>query len=94
VLLRIPLGWAFAYYIADLAMGIGIFRWYYAIEFGQPAGIYDGFSAQAVVIGVWGRAALLVALFYVFLKSRDVVSEHDERRLLRKAPAREVGRQA
>ncbi|MBW4719387.1 glycosyltransferase family 87 protein [Saccharothrix obliqua] len=69
VLLRIPLGWAFAYFAADLAMGIGIFRWYYAIQFGQPSGIYDGFAAQAVVIGVWGRAALLVALFVVFLKS-------------------------
>ncbi|MEV0676911.1 hypothetical protein AB0I60_10330 [Actinosynnema sp. NPDC050436] len=70
VLLRIPLGWAFAYFAADLAMGIGIFRWYYAIEFGQPSGIYDGFAAQAVVIGVWGRAALLVALFCVFLRSQ------------------------
>jgi hypothetical protein len=94
VLLRVPLGWAFAYFAADLAMGIGIFRWYYAIEFGQPAGIYDGFSAQAVVIGVWGRAALLLVLFFVFLKARDVTSEDDERRVLGQAAAREVGRQA
>jgi hypothetical protein len=94
VLLRVPLGWAFAYFAADLAMGIGIFRWYYAIEFGQPAGIYDGFSAQAVVIGVWGRAALLLTLFFVFLKARDVTSDDDERRVLGQAPAREAGRQA
>jgi hypothetical protein len=94
VLLRVPLGWAFAYFAADLAMGIGIFRWYYAIEFGQPAGIYDGFSAQAVVIGVWGRAALLLVLFFVFLKARDVTSEDDEHRVLGQAAAREVGRQA
>jgi uncharacterized membrane protein len=94
VLLRIPLGWAFAYFVADAAMGIGIFRWYYAIEFGQASGIYDGFSAQAVVIGVWGRAALLVALFYVFLRAREVPSVHDDRRILREAPAREVGHQA
>ena len=94
VLLRVPLGWAFAYFAADLAMGIGIFRWYYAIEFGQPAGIYDGFSAQAVVIGVWGRAALLLTLFFVFLKARDVTSDDDERRVLGEAPAREAGRQA
>ncbi|WP_414719882.1 glycosyltransferase family 87 protein [Umezawaea sp.] len=78
VLMRIPLGWAFAYFAADLAMGIGIFRWYYAIEFGQPAGIYDGFSAQAVVIGVWGRAALLVVLFYVFLRARDTVTDTED----------------
>ena len=69
VLLRVNWGWVAAYFLADLAMGVGIFRWYYAIEFGEPSGIYDGFSAQAVVIGVWGRAALLVALFLVFLKS-------------------------
>jgi hypothetical protein len=69
VLLRVHWGWVVAYFAADLAMGVGIFRWYYAIEFGEPSGIYDGFSAQAVVIGVWGRAALLVALFLVFLKS-------------------------
>ncbi|RKT51762.1 glycosyltransferase family 87 protein [Saccharothrix australiensis] len=70
VLLRVPLGWVFAYFAADLAMGIGIFRWYYAIQFGQPSGIYDGFSAQAVVIGVWGRAALLAVLFFLFLRSQ------------------------
>ncbi|MDR6597330.1 glycosyltransferase family 87 protein [Saccharothrix longispora] len=69
VLLRVHWGWIASYFVADLAMGIGIFRWYYAIEFAQPSGIYDGFSAQAVVIGVWGRAALLVALFLVFLRS-------------------------
>jgi uncharacterized membrane protein len=90
VLLRIPLGWAFAYFAADLAMGIGIFRWYYAIEFNHPAGIYDGLAAQAVVIGVWGRAALLVALFYVFLRARDVTSD-DEPVL---EPAYEGGRQS
>ncbi|MEJ2855745.1 MULTISPECIES: glycosyltransferase family 87 protein [unclassified Saccharothrix] len=77
VLLRVPLGWAFAYFAADLAMGIGIFRWYYAIEFAQPSGIYDGFSAQAVVIGVWGRAALLAALFFVFLKARVTFPERE-----------------
>ncbi|HWO60622.1 MAG TPA: hypothetical protein VNO31_11375 [Umezawaea sp.] len=93
VLMRIPLGWAFAYFAADLAMGIGIFRWYYAIEFGQPAGIYDGFSAQAVVIGVWGRAALLVALFYVFLRSRDTVTdEEDDLPVLDHTPVYDGGR--
>ncbi|WP_372470808.1 glycosyltransferase family 87 protein [Saccharothrix luteola] len=69
VLLRVDWGWVAAYFVADFAMGVGIFRWFYAIEFGEPSGIYDGFAAQAVVIGVWGRAALLVALFFVFLRS-------------------------
>jgi uncharacterized membrane protein len=88
VLLRIPLGWVWAYFAADFAMGIGIFRWYYAIEFGQPSGIYDGFSAQAVVIGVWGRAALLVALFYVFLRSQVTFRDRPLDRFLKTAPVR------
>ena len=72
----------------DLAMGIGIFRWFWAIEFGQPAGIYDSFSAQAVMIGVWGRAALLVALFVAFLKARDVTEDdHDDTSFIRGAVA-------
>ncbi|KOV89141.1 membrane protein [Nocardia sp. NRRL S-836] len=91
VLMRIPLTWAFAYFAVDLAMGIGIFRWFWAIEFGQPAGIYDSFSAQAVMIGVWGRAALLVALFVVFLKARDVTEDDHsgDRGFLRGAVAAE-----
>ncbi len=89
VLMRIPLAWAWAYFAVDLAMGIGIFRWFWAIEFGQAAGIYDSFSAQAVMIGVWGRAALLVALFVAFLKARDVTEDAHigDRRFLRGAVA-------
>ncbi|WP_189060147.1 glycosyltransferase family 87 protein [Longimycelium tulufanense] len=75
VLLRVRWGWVIAYYLADLAMGIGIFRWYYATANGLPSSIYDGFAAQAVMIGVWGRAALLVGLFVVFLAARSTVDE-------------------
>lgn len=67
VLLRVPWAWIAAYLAADLAIGIGIFRWFYLLEEGLPAGIADGFAAQAVVIGVWARAALLVALYYCVL---------------------------
>jgi uncharacterized membrane protein len=73
VLLRVRWGWIVGYLAADLAMGLGIFRWYYQINQGLPAGISDGLAAQAVVVGVWGRAALLVALFWVFLHSRSTV---------------------
>ena len=80
--------WAYAYFVVDLAMGIGIFRWFWAIEFGQPAGIYDSFSAQAVMIGVWGRAALLVALFVAFLKAKDVTEDdHEDLKFIRGAVA-------
>jgi uncharacterized membrane protein len=71
VLVQVPWSLVAAYLLADLAMGIGIFRWYYQLHAGLPSGIYDGFAAQAVTVGVWGRAALLVALFVVFLRVPD-----------------------
>ncbi|MFB9298150.1 glycosyltransferase family 87 protein [Kibdelosporangium philippinense] len=75
VLLRVHLGWAIAYYIADFAMGVGIFKWYHAIDVNKATTIYDGFTAQAVMIGVWGRAALLVGLFIAFLNARSTVED-------------------
>jgi len=70
VLLRVPLTWVGLYAVADIAMGIGIFRWYYVTKTGLPSGIYDGLESQLVMFGVWGRAALLIVLFGVFLMSR------------------------
>jgi uncharacterized membrane protein len=71
VLLQVPWRWVIGYLIVDLMMGIGIFRWFYALKTGVGIGIYEGFAAQAVAIGVWGRAALLVVLFVVFLRLPD-----------------------
>nr|WP_157440202.1 glycosyltransferase 87 family protein [Actinokineospora inagensis] len=73
VLLNLRWGWITAYFIADAAMGIGIFLWFAKIAAKQPSGIYEGFAAQLVMIGVWGRAALLVGLFIAFLGSKDTV---------------------
>jgi hypothetical protein len=70
-LIRVPWSLVAGYLLADLAMGIGIFRWFYALKAGVGTGIYEGFAAQAVTIGVWGRAALLVVLFVVFLRAPD-----------------------
>jgi uncharacterized membrane protein len=75
VLMRVRAGWVLAYFLADLAMGIGIFRWYYAINNGVGSSPYEGFLAQAVLIGVWGRAALLVGLFVAFLAARSTVDD-------------------
>jgi len=72
VLLRIRAGWILAYFAADAAIGIGFFRWQYLIGSGAPSGTYDALSPQFVLVGVWGRAALLVALFVVFLRARVV----------------------
>ena len=71
VLLAVPWRWVAAYLVADAVMGIGIFRWFYTLESGAPAGIYEGLAAQAVAVGVWGRAALLVVLFVAFLRLPD-----------------------
>ncbi|WP_258344431.1 glycosyltransferase family 87 protein [Saccharopolyspora gregorii] len=73
VLLRVRWGWVVAYLLADLAMGISIFRW-----MGEGGGIGDGFTAQALMIGVWGRAALLVGLFPAFLGSTSTVDEDEQ----------------
>lgn len=70
VLLRVRWEWVASYLVADLAMGLGIFRYFYhAFRIGQDFEIYSGLAAQAVMVGVWGRAALLVALFAVFLQA-------------------------
>ena len=66
VLLRIRAGWILAYFVADAAIGIGFFRWQYLINSRLPDTTWDAFGPQVVLIGVWGRAALLVALFVVF----------------------------
>lgn len=76
-LVRVRAVWIVLYYLADIAMGIGIFRYYYAITFNRPYGIYDGWAAQATALGVWGRAALLAVLFFAFLWSRSTVEETD-----------------
>jgi hypothetical protein len=69
VLLRIRWGWIAAYLVADALMGIGVFRWFYLLNAGLDGGIAGGLAAQAVVLGVWGRAALLVILFVKFLSA-------------------------
>lgn len=63
VLVRVNILWWIAYAIADLAVYFGIFRWF----FDQFA---DGTAKDALVIGVWSRAALLLALIGVFLSHR------------------------
>ncbi|GLZ37442.1 hypothetical protein [Actinokineospora sp. NBRC 105648] len=77
VLMKVRWGWIAAYFVADLAMGIGIFLWFAQIAAKQPSGIYEGFAAQAVMIGVWGRAALLVGLFIAFLGAKSTVDDVD-----------------
>ena len=67
VLLRVRWGWIVAYLVADVTMYLGIFRLLYLLNASPDTGLLAGLTGQAVVIGVWGRAALLVVLFVVFL---------------------------
>lgn len=76
VLLRIRAGWILAYFVADAAVGIGFFRWMYLISSGAPSGVLDALAPQAVVIGAWGRAALLIGLFVAFLRAEAVSREN------------------
>jgi hypothetical protein len=76
VLLRVRWGWIVGYFAADLAIGLGVFRWFYALDVGTGYETFSGPAAQAVIVGVWGRAALLVALFGVFLAARTTFDAH------------------
>ncbi len=82
VLLAVPWRWVVGYLIVDAVMGIGIFRWFYALKTGAGASdIAAGLAAQSVAVGVWGRAALLVVLFVVFLGLPDRLSESTSQRV-------------
>lgn len=65
VLLRVPWGLVAAYLTADLAIGIGVFKYFGALAADTDADIFG----MLVQFGVWGRAVLLVVLFFVFLRA-------------------------
>ncbi|WP_338769913.1 hypothetical protein V7968_06640 [Nocardia vulneris] len=65
VLLEVPWSLIGAYLVADAAVGIGVFRYFYALGSGRP---YETME-KVVQFGVWGRAVLLVALFFLFLRA-------------------------
>ena len=78
-LLRVGIGWWVAYSLADLAVYVGIFRWFYDFSLSGDASEWTP-AKVLLVSGVWLRAALLLLLFFVFLRSQSA---------LRVAPATE-----
>ncbi|MDJ0393632.1 hypothetical protein QMK17_09850 [Rhodococcus sp. G-MC3] len=66
VLLRVPWALVAAYLVADLSMGIGVFKYFGALAHGADASTAKFF----VEVGVWGRAALLVVFFFLFARAR------------------------
>ncbi len=66
VLVRVNIAWWLAYLVADAAVYVGIFRWFH--DWGR--GLDFTPMKKLLIAGVWTRAALLLALFAVFLRPR------------------------
>ncbi|WUI35466.1 hypothetical protein OG804_22270 [Nocardia sp. NBC_00416] len=64
VLLAVPWPVVWSYLVADIAIGVGVFRYFYAMGTGHSVELMEA----VVRFGVWGRATLLVLLFSLFLK--------------------------
>ncbi|MDG3009690.1 hypothetical protein G4X40_05965 [Rhodococcus sp. D2-41] len=71
VLVRVPWPVVTVYLLADLSLGIGLFRYFDALQRGN--GHATGLE-QLVWFGVWGRAACLVILFVLFTVRRPAVT--------------------
>ncbi|GGN87696.1 hypothetical protein GCM10011610_44260 [Nocardia rhizosphaerihabitans] len=65
VLLRVPWSLVAAYLVADAAVGVGVFRYFAALGSGEGVELMEGI----VQFGVWLRTALLLVLFFLFLRA-------------------------
>ncbi|MEV0294358.1 hypothetical protein [Nocardia sp. NPDC050710] len=65
VLLEVPWPVIGGYLLADAAIGVGVFRYFYSIVSGTSVETME----SIVQFGVWGRAILLVALFFLFIRA-------------------------
>lgn len=70
-LLRVRLGWWFALLVTDLMVYVGVFRWFHHLIGGTDGTL----ASRLLTVGVWGKAALLVLLFVLFLRARDALLE-------------------
>ncbi|MFC4373971.1 glycosyltransferase family 87 protein [Nocardia halotolerans] len=66
VLLEVPWSLVAAYLVADAAVGIGVFRYFAALGAGEDHALLEA----TVQFGVWLRSALLIVLFFLFLRGR------------------------
>lgn len=74
-LVRIHPLWWVAYSAVDTIFYVGIFRWFYdKFHLGLDATA----AKQAMLIGIWGRAGLLLVLFAVFLLAREAAEPPPE----------------
>jgi uncharacterized membrane protein len=73
VVLRVNVLWWAAYSIVDTIAYWGIFKWFYDISYEQE--FFATPAKNAMVFAVWARAALLLALFVVFLLSKRATAD-------------------
>ncbi|MGW4242315.1 glycosyltransferase family 87 protein [Nocardia sp. NPDC004722] len=66
VLLEVPWSLVVTYLMADACIGVGVFRYFYALGAGHNAAV----EQNLVQVGVWGRAALLAVFFFLFIGAR------------------------
>ncbi|MFF2553700.1 glycosyltransferase family 87 protein [Nocardia sp. NPDC058058] len=71
VLLEVPWTLVGVYLLADAAIGIGVFRYFYALGSGHAPELAE----NVVQFGVWGRAVLLLVFFFLFIKARSRVRD-------------------
>ena len=82
-LLRLRWGWWAGYLAVDALMYVGVFRWYYDLGQGQDFTL----AKQALLLGVWGRAAMLVLLYAVMLRAQPAFEEDPRERPRAEGPA-------
>jgi uncharacterized membrane protein len=78
VLLRVGAGWWAAYALADLAVYVGVFRWFFDVVY---QGLDFTWAKKLLIGGVWSRAALLALLLAVFLAAKNALIGAPERTL-------------
>ncbi|MQY27154.1 glycosyltransferase 87 family protein [Nocardia aurantia] len=66
ILLDVPWTAIGLYLLADLAIGIGVFRYFHSLGTTGEADV----EQNVVLFGVWGRAILLVFFFFAFIRAR------------------------
>lgn len=72
-LVAVRWGWWLAYWVADAILLVGLFRWYYRLRVGGDGGLIRSIAE----IGVWDRAAVVAALYVVFLLAPAGLSRPD-----------------
>jgi len=70
-LLRLRWGWWVTYLSLDAVLYVGLFRWFHELRTGTESALE--LAKQATIIGVWGRAVMLVLLFFVVLRVKTAL---------------------